>query len=115
VTGRSRLNLAGQATLSAAGAGTVSLGPQQSAGPANWDITGVVLLSSRPGVSPIPKASVYLDTIDANGLQGVSYDGSFAQGAVRNLLLRRGSLLIAVWSGGLSGDIVSMTVTGEKW
>lgn len=111
---RSTLNLGASVTLNASGAGTISLGPDSSRGPANWHVTGVIVQTSRPGQAPIPRVVVYLDTQDPSGTQGLSYDGSFAQGAC-DLNLSRGQSLICVWSGGQSGDTASFTVTGEKW
>lgn len=112
---RSSLNKGLSTTLNAAGAGTVTLGPDQAGrGPANWHVTGVILLSSRPGVAPIPRAVVYETSVDASHLQGLSYDGSFAQG-VADLTLTRGQTLVCNWTGGQAGDVVSLTATGEKW
>lgn len=111
---RSTLNTAGSVTLSAAGAGTVSLGPDSARGPANWRVSGVIVQTTRPGQAPIPRVQVYLDQQDPSGSQGLSYDGSFAQGAC-DLNLSRGQQLICSWTGGQSGDVASFTVTGEKW
>lgn len=114
-TQRQQLNKGLSVTLNASGAGTVTIGPDQTGrGPATWHVTGVLLLSSRPGVAPIPKAVVYESTVDPNHLQGLSYDGSFAQGSC-NLQLIRGQALVCNWTGGQAGDVVSLTVTGEKW
>lgn len=111
---RSTLNASGSVVLDSAGAGMVALGPSSSAGPANWNVDGVILQTDRPGVAPIPRAQVFLDQTNPSGSQGLTYDGSFNQGTV-DLTLGRGSQLIAVWSGGLAGDTASMTVTGTKW
>lgn len=108
------LNASGSTTLDGSGGGTVTLGPQTTAGPANWRVTGVIVQTNRPGVSPIPRVQIFLDQPNPSGAQGLSYDGSFNQGTV-DLTLQRGSVLIAVWSGGLSGDLASLTITGEKW
>jgi hypothetical protein len=112
---RSSLNAGTSATLNASGAATVELGPDSSRGPATWRVNGVILLSSRPGVAPISRAVVYQDDASnpANA-QGLSYDGSFAQGSC-DITLTRGQKLICQWTGGQSGDRVSMTLTGEKW
>lgn len=111
---RSNLNMAASVTLNASGAGTVSLGPDSGRGPANWRVTGVIVQTDRPGQAPIPRVQVYLDQQDPSGSQGLSYDGSFAQGAC-DLTISRGQQLVCVWSGGQSGDTASFTVTGEKW
>lgn len=111
---RSTLNIGTTIALDASGDGTATLGPDSSRGPANWNVTGVIVQTDRPGQSPIPRAVVYLDQQSASGTQGLSYDGSFAQGSC-NLTLSRGQKLICVWSGGQSGDQASFTITGEKW
>jgi hypothetical protein len=109
----SNLNEAASVTLNASGTGTVTLGPNSSQGPATWHITGVILQTSRPGVAPIPRAQVWLDQQIPASSQGLSYDGSFAQGAT-NLTIVRGQNLICTWTSGQSGDVASMTVTGTK-
>lgn len=111
---RTNLNIGTTITLSASGAGEVALGPDSARGPANWRVTGVILQTDRPGEAPIPRAVVYLDSKSASGTQGLSYDASFAQGSC-DLTLTRGQQLICVWSGGQSGDLASITITGEKW
>lgn len=111
---RSTLNIGTTITLDGAGGGTAMLGPDSAKGPANWHVTGVIVQTDRPGQAPIPRVVVYLDTLSASGTQGLSYDGSFAQGAT-SLTLSRGQKLICVWSGGQSGDQASLTLTGEKW
>ena len=108
------LQASGSVTLNASGGGTLSLGPDGSRGPANWRVNGVILQTSRPGVAPIPRAQVYLDDAVAAQSQGLSYDGSFAQGAC-DIVMVRGQKLICTWTGGQSGDVASMTLTGEKW
>lgn len=109
-----RLGAAAVVTLDAAGEGTATLGPSGVRGPANWQVTGVILKTSRPGEAPIPRAEVYLDRIAADARQGITYDGSFAPGRC-DFTIARGQTVIAVWSGGQSGDEASITVTGEKW
>jgi len=110
-----RYNLTASATvtLNASGTGTVSIGPDAQ-GPATWEINGVILQTNRPGVAPIPRAQVYLDQAVAAASQGLSYDGSFAQGTC-DLTIIRGQVLIVQWTGGQSGDQASVTVTGEKY
>jgi len=106
------LNEAVSVTLNAAGTGTVTLGPN-NAGPATWHIDGVIIQTTRPGVAPIPRVQVWLDQQIPASSQGLSYDGSFAQGSV-NLTITRGQNLIAQWTGGQAGDVASLTVTGTK-
>lgn len=111
---RSTLNIGTTITLDATGGGTATLGPDSARGPATWHVTGVIVQTDRPGQAPIPRAVVYLDEQSASGTQGLSYDGSFAQGSC-DLKLTRGQKLICVWSSGQSGDQASLTITGEKW
>lgn len=111
---RASLQAAAQVTLGASGSGTVSVGPDASRGPATWRVNGVILQTTRPGVAPIPRAQVYLDDSVAGQSQGLSYDGSFAQGSC-DITLTRGQKLICTWTGGQSGDVATMTLTGEKW
>ena len=111
---RTRLSIGKSVTLNASGAGTVTLGPDSAAGPANWRVDGVILQTTRPGVAPIPKAQVYLDSPTPDNSQGLSYDGSYAQGRC-DLIVSRGQSLICQWTGGQAGDVATMTLTGEKW
>lgn len=111
---RYRLNVADTVTLDAAGGGTVRIGPDGVKGPANWQVTGVILKTSRPGEAPVPRAEVYLDRISPECLQGITYDGSFAPGRC-NFTIARGQVVIVVWSAGQTGDTASVTLTGEKW
>lgn len=111
----STLRAGGTVTLDGSGAGTVELGPDAARGPATWRVDGVILQTDRPGQAPVPRAVVYLDDAsDPANAQGLSYDGSFAQGR-SDITLTRGQRLVCVWSGGQSGDRASMTLTGEKW
>jgi hypothetical protein len=111
---RSTLNTGGSVRLDATGSGRLELGPDSSRGPAHWRVDGVILQTNRPGKAPIPRAQVYLDEAQPTNSQGLTYDGSFAQGRC-DLVLGRGQKLVCVWTGGLSGDTASMTITGEKW
>ena len=111
---RTRLNAAGLVTLDASGNGTARVGPDSQQGPANWEIDGVILTNGRPGQTPIPRVQIYIDTESASNRQGLSYDGSFAQGRC-NILLTRGQSLIAVWTAGQNLDRCEFTVTGWKW
>lgn len=103
------LNKGKTVALDATGAGTIQLGPDQ--GPPQWEVTKVVLRTSRPGVPPIPTATLYLNTQDEHGLQDVTYDGSFDSTDVA-LTVFRGAHLIVVWAGGQAGDVATMSVTG---
>lgn len=98
--------------LDSSGALQLSIGPDT--GPANWRVTSVIMQSNRPGQAPIPRAQLYLDTVDPSNSLGIGYDGSFGQ-FVGEQLLSRGQHIIAEWTGGQAGDQVTVTVNGEKW
>lgn len=108
------LNKAVTVTLNASGSGTATLGPDAGRGPANWSVDGVILQTNRPGQAPVPRAVVYLDDQSSGSTQGLTYDGSFAQGRC-NILVVRGQQIIVTWTGGQAGDTATVTVTGEKW
>jgi hypothetical protein len=103
------------ATVSGVVTGSVTLGPglNNDRGPATWNVTGVITKSNRPGTAPIPRVEVFQDTTDSGNSQGISYDGSFDQGPC-DINLIRGQKLIAVWTGGSVGDIVTFIVSGTK-
>lgn len=111
---RSTLSIGDSVTLDASGNGRLELGPDAARGPANWRIDGVILQTDRPGQAPIPRAQVYLDDAIPGNSQGLSYDGSFAQGRC-DLSVTRGQKLVCAWAGGQAGDKAYMTLTGEKW
>jgi hypothetical protein len=111
---RTPLNAGTVITLDATGTGTARLGPGSQQGPANWHVDGVILANDRPGKSPIPRVVVYVDDTSAGNKQGVSYDGSFAQGSC-DIPMIRGQQLLAIWTGGQAGDKCEFTVTGQKW
>ena len=99
--------------LDSSGEGTVKIGPDVQ-GPARWRVTGVIVQTNRPGQAPIPRVQVFLDQSAPAGSLGLSYDGSFAQGRT-DITIQRGQNLICAWTGGQSGDVASLTVTGQKW
>ena len=111
---RTRLSVGKSVTLNASGAGTVTLGPDAGRGPAHWRVDGVIIQTTRPGTAPVPRAQVFLNDTTPDNSQGLSYDGSFAQGSC-DLTLARGETLVCQWTGGQSGDVATMTLTGEKW
>ena len=113
MTRRISLNTGVPVTLDASGNGTARLGPDSARGPAVWNIDGVILTNGRPGQAPIPRVQVYIDTVSAANRQGLSYDGSFAQGKC-DIRLTRGQQILAVWAAGQPGDICEFTVTGWK-
>lgn len=112
---RATLQASASVTLDASGTGQVALGPQDARGPARWDVDGIIVQTTRPGVAPIPRVQVYLgDTATPANSQGLTYDGSFNQGRV-SLVVTRGDRLIFRWTGGQAGDVATATVTGTKW
>lgn len=108
------LSASGSVVLDTNGAGQVAVGPQDAAGPAVWNVDGVIVQTDRPGQAPIPTVQIYLDQISPANSQGLTYDGSFNQGQATNVRVTRGSHLIAVWAGGQAGDTATLTVTGTK-
>jgi hypothetical protein len=117
MTGRAQLNESRSvtlATVSGVVTGTVSIGPGDVRGPANWEITGVLIKTSRPGVAPIPLAQTYKDYVSEGSSQGFTYDGSFSPGS-GSCVLVRGQVFIVVWTGGQAGDLATVTLTGEKY
>jgi len=94
-------------TLNAAGTGVASIGPDQ--GMPYWRGANVILLSSRPGAAPVPRAVVTVD----QSLQGLTYDGSF-NAAACDLELTRGQHLFVTFTGGLMGDVITVAVVGIK-
>jgi len=107
------LNQAATAILDVSGNGQATIGPQNIPGTQSWHVTGVIMKTSRKGQAPVPSAEVYLDTIDPSSLQGVMYDGSFNQGGC-DIVMRQGQRLIAVWTGGLLGDVATIVVSGTR-
>lgn len=108
---RQPLNLSKSVKLDASGAGRLELGPDD--GPPYWNVTKMLVKTSRPGKAPIPACSVYLDSEDDNSLQGSTYDGSRDESDC-DIDMSRGQHLIAVWSGGQVNDTATLSVTGWK-
>jgi hypothetical protein len=109
---RQPLVAGGAVTLNAAGTGQVIIGPDQ--GPPNWHVSSIITQTSRPAQAPIPRVQLYLDSVDPQNSLGLSYDGSFGQASGDQDLVR-GQHIIAVWTGGQSGDRATITVNGERW
>lgn len=99
--------------LDATGAGQISLGPASAPGSVAWHITGVIVQTNRINVAPIPRAQFYRDSIAPANNIGLTPNGSFGQ-AKADEKLPNGSKLICVWAGGQSGDIASLTLSGER-
>lgn len=106
---RQALNVAARAVLDASGTGRVELGPDKGA--PFWNVTKMMVATSRPGVAPIPRCVVYLDEESLRGKQGSTYDGSDDESDC-DIDVRRGQHLIGVWTNGQSGDEASLSLTG---
>lgn len=107
------LNVTKFVTFNATGGGTVSIGPQDYPGTQSWNVTGVIVKTTRPGVAPIPTIDFYLNQVAPANIFGSSYDGSRNQGPT-DLVMNAGMRLFAVWAGGQVGDIGYVTVTGTR-
>lgn len=111
------LGKAKSVTFDASGNGTAQFGPGDSQGPQTWVIDALIWKTTRAGVSaagkaPIPRIEVYLDSTDPSNVQAQSYDGSFGSASGTATVVGN-QQIIAVWTGGQSGDIGTITVTGE--
>lgn len=109
MSGRQALNVSDDTTLNAAGAGRVELGPDRGA--PYWNVTKMMVSTSRPGQAPIPRCVVYLDEESSRGKQGSTYDGSDDESDC-DIDVARGQHLIAVWTGGQAGDTATLSLTG---
>lgn len=105
------LNKGKTATVPASGTVAIQLGP--GVGPTQWNVTRVVVKTSRPGTPPIPTCTLYLNTQDEHGLQDVTYDGSFDASDV-DLTVYKGASVIAVWAGAQAGDVATLSVYGTQ-
>lgn len=115
MTTRQPLKASARVTLDSNGNGIIRLGPDNAErGPANWNVIGVIACTDRPGIAPVPRLQTYLDREDESGLEGVTYDGSFAQGLC-DIQMTRGQNIIAHWYGGKAGDTATLTLSGWKW
>jgi hypothetical protein len=111
---RQALNVAKSVTLALAGGvvtGTLEIGPDDGA--PFWNVTKMLVKTSRQGKAPIPSCTVYLDETTDRGSQGSTYDGSRDESDC-DVDVRRGQHLIAVWIGGQAGDIATLSLTGWK-
>ena len=109
---RRALNVARHTTLATVAGvvtGTVELGPDDGA--PFWNVTKMMVFTSRPGVAPIPRCTVYLDEQSSRGRQGSTYDGSDDESDC-DIDVSRGQHLVAVWTGGQVGDTATLSLTG---
>jgi len=111
---RQALNVAKSTTLqTVAGTvtGTVELGPDRGA--PYWNVTKMMVRTSRPGRAPIPTCTVYLNEQAPDADQGSTYDGSRDESDC-DIDVVRGQHLLAVWTGGQVGDTATLSLTGWK-
>lgn len=111
---RQALNVAKRvtlATVSGTVTGTVELGPDDGA--PFWNVTKMMVYTSRPGRAPIPACTVYLDEQTDRGQQGSTYDGSRDESDC-DIDMSRGQHLYVVWTGGQAGDVATLSLTGWK-
>ncbi len=106
---QSRLRKAGKVTLDASGEGRVRLSPET--GPPVWQVLRMAVQTDRRGQPPIPQCAIYLNEESPLYLQDGTYDGSFDFSDC-DITVTKGDDLIAVWTGGQSGDEATFTVTG---
>jgi hypothetical protein len=99
-----------QGLISAAGAATLSVGP---AGAGNvWYPASVTILTTS-GVNDSSTCSIYLGPAGvAVTLQATLFPGGTGTASLAIPSMTPGQYLIAVWSGGKSGDVCSINVSG---
>ena len=99
-----------QGIISAAGAATLSVGP---AGSGNvWYPASITILTTT-GINDFSTCSVYLGPAGVPiTLQATLFPGGTGTASLAIPSMTPGQYLIAVWSGGHSGDVCSMNITG---
>jgi hypothetical protein len=99
-----------QGTVSAAGSATVSVGP---AGLGTVWYPAQATISTTTGATDSSTCQVYLGAQGvANLLAGQSYAGGGDTVALAVPAMTTGQLLIAVWTGGNSGDKATINILG---
>lgn len=102
------LDTFGSVTLSAAGAGTVTLSPD---GLTYWDVTTIAVhVSSNTSE---PTAQVYIGAQDAGRLIGATYTGSL-DSSDGNWRVNTSQPLICARSGGDAGATATLSVLGTR-
>jgi hypothetical protein len=102
------LNESASVTLSAAGAGSVRIGPNNPL--QIWHITRIAVYVAP--ASAIPIANVYIGTISPGGLVGGSFSGSNDSSDV-DLTLWPGQFLTVDWSGADASAVATVSLYGE--
>ena len=99
-----------QGKISAAGAATLSVGPS---GAGNvWYPASITILTTS-GVNDFSTCSVYLGPAGVPvTLQATLFPGGTGTASLAIPSMTPGQYIIAVWSGGNSGDVCSINITG---
>lgn len=105
------LNAAASVTLDAAGTGTCWVSPEPYE---RWHITRVaVLTNDAPSATTVPVCKVYLGGADPSNFLDGTFSGS-ADSTDEDVWLEKGQQLTAVWSGGISGSVATLSVFGTR-
>jgi hypothetical protein len=102
------LDDAASTTLSAAGAGTVRIGPNRPA--TRWRVTNLAVLTST--AVNVPQALVYRGSASPVNLIAGTSTGS-QDSTDLDVLLFTGQVLTVVWSGGDVGATATASVYGQ--
>jgi len=102
----------GQATVTGAGAATVTVGPTGVGTrwyPVKADIT------TTSGTTDASTCALYVGVISlATQIGGTSYAGGGDTFGLAGHMLQPGDFLIAVWAGGKPGDTATLRITGDQ-
>lgn len=104
-----QLNKGGQVTLNASGTGTVKLGPTQYG--QRWKVTNVAVATST--AVNVPECRIYLGPPAATSMLGGSFSGNQDTASTQVELLP-GQYLTAVWTGGDSGAVATLSLYGTR-
>lgn len=102
-----------QVTLNGSGAGTASLGPTGHG--ITWTLGTISVKTAQTVATGTCNASIYVgdDTSPVNFLDGTfSGDTGDSSDAASGQQIRLGKSVFAVWSGGVPGDVATLTLTG---
>ena len=109
VTGISLTGGQAQSKVSAAGAATVSIGPQ---GLGTVWYPAQATISTTTGATDLSTCQLFLGSAVPSNLVGQSYAGGGDTIALAVPSLSPGQLLIAKWAGGVSGDLATVNIIG---
>lgn len=101
-----------QGKISAAGAATLSVGPS---GFGNVWYPASVTIQTTSGVNDTSTCEIYLgpaNTPVGNLLQATLFPGGLGTASLAIPSMTPGQYIIGVWSGGKSGDVATINVTG---